>query len=96
MEIRFLPEAEFEFYEAVQWYKKQKDGLDLEFVLCIDEAIERIKRNPKMFPITIKNARKSLVKKFPYILYYEENVEEIIILAVFHVKRNPKQWQRRV
>lgn len=95
MEIRFLPEAEYEFTDAVDWYKNQREGLDLEFMLCIDEAIERIKRNSEMFPIALKKTRKTLVKRFPYVLYYEVGIETITILAIFHAKRNPKQWQIR-
>ncbi len=96
MTIRFLPEADRELHEALEWYAEQKVGLETEFMRCIDEAICRILANPKMYPIAIKNARKALVKRFPYIIYYEIANEEIIIFAVFHSKQNPKRWQRRV
>ena len=95
MLVRFHPEADIELHEAVEQYAQQKLGLDTEFMPCVDETISRIKRNPEMFPIALRNARKAMVKRFPYTIYYEIGDEEIMILAVFHAKRDPKHWKRR-
>ena len=95
MKITFHPEAEAEFNEAVLWYSKQSLGLDIEFVRCIDEAINRITRNPESFPFTHEQLRKTVIKKFPFIILYESLKDEIRILAVFHIRRNPKQLQHR-
>jgi len=59
-------------------------GLDAEFMRCVDETISRIKRDPEMFPFALRNARKTVVKRFPYTVYYEIGEREIVILAVFH------------
>jgi len=96
MVVKFLPEAELEMNEAIEWYAQQKYGLDTEFMRCIDETISRIQRNPQLFPIALKNSRKALVKRFPYAVYYERKENIIMILAVFHAKRNPKNWQKRL
>lgn len=95
MIIRFYPEADIELHEALKWYAGQKLRLDTEFMRCIDEAVSRIQRNPEMFPIALRGARKAIVKRFPYIIYYEIGAGEIMILAVFHTKRDPKHWQKR-
>jgi len=95
LRITFHPEAEVEFNEAVLWYSKQSIGLDIEFVRCIDEAISRINRNPGSFPITYKQLRKTVVKKFPFIILYESLKDDIRIMAIFHTRRNPKNWQKR-
>ncbi len=95
MLVKFHPEADIELHEAVEWYSSKRLGLDSEFMLCIDEAIERIKRNPEIFPVALRNARKTMVKRFPYTIYYEYEEDKIMILAIFHGKRNPKHWQRR-
>lgn len=95
MRITFHPEAETEFNEAALWYGKQGVGLDIEFLRCIDESINRILRNPESFPITHKQLRKTVVKKFPFIILYESLKDEIRIMAIFHTRRNPKNWQKR-
>lgn len=58
MLVRFSPKADRELHEAIEWYGHQKLGLDTEFMRCIDEAISRIQRYPKMFPIALQNVRK--------------------------------------
>ncbi len=95
MLVRFHPKADIELHKALKWYSQLKLGLDTGFMRCIDEAISRIRRNPKMFPVAFKNARRAMLKRFPYIIYYEIGEKEIMILAVFHAKRDPKHWQRR-
>ncbi len=92
----FTRPSELEMSEAVEWYAQKKYGLDTEFMRCIDETISRIQRNPQLFPIALKNSRKALVKRFPYTIYYEIKGHIIMVLAVFHAKRNPENWQKRL
>jgi len=95
MKVIFHPEAEFELCAAREWYGRQRRGLDAEFMRCVDEVIARIKRDPEMFPFALRNARKAVVRRFPYTVYYEIGEREIVILAVFHARRNPEHWQKR-
>lgn len=95
MMVKFHPEADIELHEAIEWYAHKKLGLDAEFMRCVDEAISRIRRNPRMFPVALRNARKTMVRRFPYTIFYEIGEEEIMVLAVFHSKRNPEVWQKR-
>jgi plasmid stabilization system protein ParE len=95
MLIRFHPQADIELHEAIAWYANKAYGLDYEFMRCIDEAICRIISSPETFPIALRNARKAMVRRFPYVIYYEVAEKELVILAVFHSKRSPTNWQRR-
>jgi plasmid stabilization system protein ParE len=88
--IRFHPEAEIEFREAILWYQNQQRGVELEFVRCIDEAVERIRRTPEHYPIVYKNLRRAVVRRFPFIIIFECLEKEIRVVAIFHSKRNPK------
>ena len=96
MIVRFHPAAEIELHEAAGWYARQQAGLDTEFMRCIDEAVSRIRKYPEMFPIALRQARKALVKRFPYTIYYEIGNNEIMVLAVFHAKRDPQIWKERI
>jgi len=93
--VRFLPEAEIEFRESTLWYYTQQQGLELEFVRCIDECIERIKRTPALYPKVYKHLRRAVVKRFPYVVVYDFNGKEIIVFAVFHSRRDPKKFEKR-
>lgn len=94
-DVVFHLDAEEEFKEAVWWYGTQQEGLDLEFVRCIDDAIQKIKRNPGLYPIEFENYRKKVVRRFPFKIVYEITEDHIYILAVFHSRRNPDQFRLR-
>ena len=93
--VVFHPKAEEEFREAVWWYGNQQEGLGLEFVRCIDDAIQKIKRDPELYPIEFENYRKKGVSRFPFKILYEIVDDNIYILAVFHSRRNQEQFRSR-
>jgi plasmid stabilization system protein ParE len=95
VDVVFHPGAEDEFKEAILWYGNQQKGLDIEFVRCIDDAIQKIKRNPGLYPIEFENYRKKVVRRFPFKIIYEIMDDHIYILAVFHSRRNPNQVKIR-
>ncbi len=39
--------------------------------------------------------RRALVRRFPYQILYEIEIEEIIIYAIYHSARDPEAWKRR-
>ncbi len=95
MIIRFHPDAELEYTDAIQWYEYQRKGLGSEFFLCIDEAIEKLIINPQLYPIVHKKIHRVVVRKFPFAIFYEIQQSEITILAVFHSRRDPQRWKKR-
>ena len=50
MIIRFTPQADTELAEAREWYARQRQDLDLEFMRSIDDALSRIVANPNQYP----------------------------------------------
>ncbi len=86
--------AEFEITDAIKWYENVEKGLGLSFLNNLDKAIIAVMNNPEMYPVVFKKIRRILIKKFPYSLYYYLKHTEIIILAVFHEKRNPTDWRK--
>jgi toxin ParE1/3/4 len=45
--------------------------------------------------VLYKDIRRALLRRFPYGIFYLVEPEQIVILACFHARRHPKQWQRR-
>ena len=95
MTARLHPEAEGEFRDAIVWYEHQRKGLGSEFILCIDEAVERIRRSPESYPTVYKSFRRIVVRRFPFALFYEIAESDIRVLAIFHTRRDPSRWQSR-
>jgi toxin ParE1/3/4 len=90
------PEAEVEIEDAYRWYEEKCNGLGAEFLLCLEEGIERIRNNPEMYPVVYRNIRRLLIYRFPYAIFYNIQQNLIIVLAVFHGHRDPKEWKSRI
>lgn len=93
--IIIRPEAELDMREAYAWYEKQVLGLGGNFLLNVDAALRSVQRYPLQYPVIYRNARRCLVRRFPYGVYYVVEERRIVVLAVFHAKRDPKSWQER-
>ena len=89
------PEAEEEVADAYAWYEEQCIGLGEEFILCLDAALSSIARNPQIHQVVYKNIRRTVLRRFPYCIFFIEEYEHIHVLAVFHAHRNPSEWKNR-
>lgn len=90
------PQAESEIADAFFWYETQDEGLGNEFLRAVDVCLSAIQRHPMSYPLIYKQIRRALVRKFPYGIFYLIERDRIVIVACFHVRRDPKQWLRRV
>jgi toxin ParE1/3/4 len=93
--IELFPIAEVEFLEAVDWYDEQSEGLGKVFARAFDQVVTAISQRPLSFPLEYGNKRKAVMQKFPYVIFFEIYPDIVLILSVFHTKRNPKEWQKR-
>lgn len=66
MKYAFHPEAEKEFFEAVEYYEGIEKGLGYDFAIEIFTTIERITTYPKAWPFAEEYIRRALVKRFPF------------------------------
>jgi toxin ParE1/3/4 len=90
------PEAEAEMADAFDWYEQRVPGLGEEFLLCVDAVLNSILRNPLQFPRVHRTARRAIMRRFPYEVFFVEDEEYVVVLSVFHAKRNPLHWQKRI
>ena len=98
MTPRFLfhQAARAELAEAVAWYDAQQPGLGDQLGDVIAAALERLSAQPELYPEVIPSVRRVVLARFPYSLFYRLRWDEVEILAVFHHRRDPSTWQRRV
>ena len=89
-------EARAEFDEAFDWYEQQRPGLGVDFAAHVQEALDRIADTPELHPKVFQDARCALVRRFPYSLFYQVEAHQVVVLAVFHGKRDPKTWRARL
>ncbi len=95
MNFAFHPEAEEEFYRAIDYYEEIESGLGYDFALEVYAAIKRSVEFPKAWSLLEGEIRRSLVKRFPYGILYSEEQKGIFIIAVMNLRREPGYWKHR-
>jgi plasmid stabilization system protein ParE len=61
----------------------------------VDACLSGVQRNPSAFQIVHNQVHRALLRKFPYALFYLIRDDTITVIACFHAKRTPADWQRR-
>ncbi len=100
MRLRLHPDVHEEVREAVLEYNDCRSGLGDEFLAEYAAALPEIERAPLSFGRleTMPKAttvRRCLLKRFPYLIVFEVDEHEIVVLAVAHAHRRPNYWKRR-
>lgn len=93
--IVFRRFARLEMDEATAWYEYQGAGLGLQVTTEIDTYLQRIADSPKQFPKARSEIRRALLRRFPYTIHFLDETNRIVVLAVFHVKRDPGALEGR-
>ena len=74
---------------------RDKPGLSVRFLSDVDRTIARIRERPFEFPAVSSDVRRALLHTFPYAVYFRASDEAVVVLAVLHLRRNPKVWRGR-
>lgn len=98
MILRILQVAEL---EAAIWYETQRQQLGDEFLVELDAAIKRIHNEPGSFAALESysgpgDVRRCLLKRFPYVVVFLNRPEEVLVVAISHVRRRPFYWLERL
>ena len=93
--VRLLDEAAAEVRQAVRWYRQASLGVDKEFLATFRRAVGAIRQNPNAYPRVLGTARRVLLRKFPYAVYYAVFGSNILILACYHTRRDPEALKGR-
>jgi toxin ParE1/3/4 len=92
----FLAPAEEEMREAAEYYERQTRGLGHEFLAEVQRTVDRIVENPQLGQVVRRNIRRRLMPRFPFGILYRIDPQEIVIIAVMHLRRRPGYWEERV
>lgn len=89
------PLAEADLDDAARWCEAEHAGLAARFLSDVDRTFTRIAERPLQFPLVANDVRRALLHTFPYAVYFRRSNEAVVVLAVLHLRRNPKVWRRR-
>lgn len=95
MIFAFHPDAKAEFFAAINYYENVETGLGFDFSVEVFATIQNIVDHPKAWPVLEGDVHRCLVNRFPYGVLYSLEKDEIYILAVMHLHRDPDYWKER-
>jgi hypothetical protein len=101
VKISVLREAELESAEAAAWYDDRQLGLGDEFLSEVAEAFGRIESNPESFSRLEAyggrhDVRRCVLRRFPYLVVFAWRPDELLVVALAHVRRRPFYWLERL
>ena len=88
-------EAEVEIFEAAHRYEREKAGLGFRFEADLGHVFTRLAENPLQFPEVESEARRALLRRFPYGVFFTAADDVVTVLAVLHLHRHPDTWKDR-
>jgi plasmid stabilization system protein ParE len=88
-------EAEVEIFEAALRYEREKSSLGLRFEEDLERVFTRLADNPLQFPPLEAEARRALLRRFPYGVFFTVTADVVTVLAVLHLHRHPDTWRDR-
>jgi hypothetical protein len=101
VKVRLHPGASADLMAAGDWYEVQVPGLGLDLVEEFDRALDAIAERPATWPLwpgvgEEVGVRRFLLARFPFAIAYIVEVDEIVVLALAHLRRRPGYWLGRL
>jgi hypothetical protein len=91
--VRFTSTAEMELKVALEFYQSAREGLGAEFLAEVQAATNLIESFPLAWSPLSPRTRRCRTHRFPYGLFYQVRAEEILIVSVMDLRRDPKRLE---
>jgi plasmid stabilization system protein ParE len=90
------PEARQELEQAVAWYETQLPDLGHQFRAEVYRTFDNIIARPGLYSKSRGATRKAVLRRFPYLIFYLVEINRIVVVAIFHAKRDSADLTGRV
>jgi plasmid stabilization system protein ParE len=94
--LKYHPEARNELRAAYGWYVQRSIQAADGFYEEILPALDRLHRQPRLYPSYIYGTQRVLLARYPFAIVYRDLAREIQIIAIAHAKRRPGYWIKRL
>jgi len=94
LRVVFRRAAKSDFEDAAVWYGEKGSGLGDEFIREIEQAIASAAAAPQRYAVVCGDIRRTVARRFPFAVYFRVRSGALVVLAVFHGRRNPSQQVR--
>jgi plasmid stabilization system protein ParE len=94
VKARFASTAERELKEAMEFYESARQGLGAEFLAEVEATTHLIQSFPQAWTSLSPRTRRCRTRRFPYGLFYQVRRDEILIVSVMDLRRDPQRWEQ--
>ena len=95
--LKFTEEAKLDIKEAATYYNEvESHKLADDFLSSINEKIIQILIKPNAYSEDSDGVGKTTIRRFPYNIYYISISPSLLIIAIWHKKRNPDNLKNRI
>jgi len=78
----------------MEFYESSREGLGSEFLGEVEATIRLIESYPLAWTSLSPRTRRCRIHRFPYGLFYQVRPDEILIVSVMDLRRDPKRWEQ--
>ncbi len=94
--VQFRPAASQDLIDAIEWYEAQLPGLGTRFFEDFEQVVSRIEASRGQFPVVYRDARRGLLRRFPYGVFFKNYRDRTLVVAIADLRRESTRWQRRI
>jgi plasmid stabilization system protein ParE len=87
--------ARGEISEAFDWYLARSPQAASAFETELSSAFRELLESPERYQVVVGQLRRTLLKQFPYAVYFKVYPRRVTVVAVIHGRRRPKNWLAR-
>jgi len=96
MKIEFHPAIEQELRQVIKYYNNSSNGLGNDFLDEFEQHVLKIETMPFQWPIVDNDIRRSLMRRFPYVIYFRMVTNDLLrVIVVKHQRRHPRRGLSR-
>lgn len=92
-QYRFTSAALKELRQGILYYEGRENGLGATFLDEIEATLKRILQNPAAWHPLSPRTRRCRTHRFPFGLIYQIRTNEILVVSVMDLRRDPARWR---
>src|SRR5438552_12898700 len=93
--VAFRRAARSEIEDAAAWYGARRPEIGTQFLAEVERCVALWVEHPERFTIVHRDIRRVTLRCFPHSIYFRVEAHRIVVLAVFHGRRDPQAWMTR-
>ena len=90
--VLYKPAAQAEIRDIAEYLEGQRPGFGRLFIEDIRRVEEFLRDNPGLYQLVNGPIRRAVLRRFPYGVFYIVEDEGILVLACFHLHRDPRSY----